>query len=112
MCVGAFLVLLGLVPLVAAVFQAVPGVVVYGATLLMFALVGVSGYRVVEMSSPGRRDYLVVTLAIVAGYLVSGFVDRIPGLSGELVMILQFPVSTGAMLAIVFEFAIPGRRRV
>ena len=110
--VGAFLVLLGLVPLVAALFQAVPGVVVYGATLLMFALVAVSGYRVVEMSSPGRRDYLVVALAIIVGYLVSGFIGQVPGLSSEMVMILQFPVSTGAMLAIVFEFVIPGRRRV
>ena len=110
--VGAFLVVLGLVPLVAALFQSVPGAVVYGATLLMFFLVAVSGYRVIEMSNPSKRDYAVVGLAIALGYLVAGFVDRVPGLSPEAIMVLQFPVSTGAMLAILIELVIPGRRRV
>ncbi|MBO6555766.1 MAG: hypothetical protein JJ921_04685 [Pseudomonadales bacterium] len=107
--IAIFLVILGCMPVVTAFFQAIPSEVIFGATLLMFILVGLSGFRVVEMSGPSVRDWVVVTFAILFGYLCANFVDRVPGLSDEVVMVLQFPVSTGAMLAIILEFVIPGR---
>lgn len=85
--------------------------VIYGATLLMFMLGALSGLRVVQLNSPGARDWFVVGLAIALGYLVSLSAGKLTFLSAEVIMILQFPVSTGAMLAIVFEWAIPGRVR-
>ncbi len=109
--VAGFLVVLGCIPFVAALFQAIPGVVIYGATLLMFLLVAVSGYRVVEAANPRKRDWLVVAGAIVLGYAIATFIDRVPGLSPEIVMVLQFPVSTGAIVAIVLEQVVPGRSR-
>jgi xanthine/uracil permease len=63
------------------------------------------------MSAPITRDWVVVSLAILLGYLLSFYVDQVPGLPGEVVMVLEFPVSTGAMLAIVLEFVVPGRVR-
>ena len=107
MYVAAFLVVLGSVPMVAAVFQVIPSVVIFGATLLMFMLVAISGYRVIEAAGPNARDWTVVGLAIVLGYLISFFIDRVPGLSAEVIMVLQFPVSTGAMMAIILEVAFP-----
>ena len=109
--VALFLVLLGLLPLVAALFQAIPTVVVYGATLLMFMLVAVSGFRVIQDSRPRRRDYLVVMLAICLGYVIASTIHWVPGLSPELITLFQFPVSTGALLAILLEFIVPGRVR-
>ncbi len=109
--VAVFLVLLGLVPVIAGFFQAIPVVVVYGATLLMFLLVVVSGIRVVQDNQPGQRDYLVVGLAIVMGYGVASYIELLPGLHAELLTIFQFPVSTGAVLAILLEFIVPGRAR-
>ena len=109
--VAVFLVLLGLVPAIAALFQAVPVVVVFGATLLMFLLVAVSGFRVVQDSDPRLRDYLLVALAILMGYGVATYIDLLPGLPSELVTVFQFPVSTGAVLAILLEFIVPGRVR-
>ena len=105
--VAVFLVLLGCVPIVAALFQAIPGVVVYGATLLMFGLVAVSGYRVVQLSGPQTRDWIVVTLAIVLGYLVALNAEYATFLSDEVIMVLQFPVSTGGLLAILIDLVIP-----
>lgn len=105
--VAVFLVLLGCVPIVAALFQAIPGVVVYGATLLMFGLVAVSGYRVVQLSGPQTRDWIVVTLAIVLGYLVALNAEYATLLSDEVIMVLQFPVSTGGLLAILIDLVIP-----
>ena len=109
--VAVFLIMLGLVPVIAALFQAIPVVVVYGATLLMFLLVAVSGLRVVQGDHPRHRDYLVVSLAILMGYGVASYIDLVPGLPAGLVTIFQFPVSTGAMLAILLEFIVPGRVR-
>ncbi len=105
--VAVFLIILGCIPLVATFFQAIPGAVVYGATLLMFVLVGVSGYRVVEANRPGRRDWTIVAGAIVLGNVVALLIDRVPGLSEEVVMMLQFPVSTGAIIAILLEITVP-----
>jgi NCS2 family nucleobase:cation symporter-2/xanthine permease XanP len=105
--VAGFLVLLGCLPIVTAVFQRIPSEVIFGATLLMFMLVVVSGFRVVEMAQPKARDWAVVVLAIVLGYVISMSIDRVPNLSPEIVILFQFPVSTGALVALILEFVIP-----
>ena len=105
--VAGFLVLLGCLPIVTAVFQRIPSEVIFGATLLMFMLVVVSGFRVVEMAQPKARDWTVVGLAIVLGYVISMSIDRVPNLSPEIVILFQFPVSTGALVALILELVIP-----
>lgn len=105
--VAGFLVLLGCLPIVTAVFQRIPSEVIFGVTLLMFMLVAFSGFRVVEMARPKARDWAVVALAIVLGYVISMYIDRVPNLSPEIVILFQFPVATGALMALVLEFVIP-----
>ncbi len=105
--VAAFLVMLGCLPIVTAAFQAIPSEVIFGATLLMFILVAVSGFRVVQMSLPSARDWIIVVLAIVLGYSTSTFIDRVPGVSPEVLMVLQFPVSSGAVIALLLELMVP-----
>ena len=105
--VAGFLVILGCLPIVTAVFQRIPSEVIFGATLLMFMLVVVSGFRVVEMAQPKARDWTVVVLAIVLGYVISMSIDRVPNLSPEIVILFQFPISTGALVALVLELVIP-----
>ena len=73
----------------------------------MFMLVALSGFRVVEMAQPKFRDWTIVALAIVLGYVISMFIDRVPNLSPEIVILFQFPVSTGALVALLLEFVIP-----
>lgn len=107
--VAVFLILLGALPVVAALFQSLPAAVLFGATLLMFAMVGYSGLRVVQLGQPGKRDWLLVGLAVAGGYLVPQLVPLIPGLPEPVSMMLQFPVSTGALLAFIGECIIPGR---
>ena len=105
--VAGFLIILGCLPVVTAVFQRIPSEVIFGATLLMFMLVALSGFRVVEMAQPKFRDWTIVALAIVLGYVISMFIDRVPNLSPEIVILFQFPVSTGALVALLLEFVIP-----
>jgi len=105
--VAGFLIILGCLPIVTAVFQRIPSEVIFGATLLMFMLVAFSGFRVVEMAHPKARDWTVVALAIVLGYVISMYIDRVPNVSPEIIILLQFPVSTGALVALILEFVIP-----
>jgi len=54
--VAGLLVLLGLFPIIGGIFQVLPEAVLHGATLLMFAMVGYSGIRIVTTGSPKRSD--------------------------------------------------------
>lgn len=109
--VAGFLIVLGCLPVVTAVFQAIPSEVVFGATLLMFMLVAFSGFRVVEMSAPGIRDWAIVGAAIVGGYGFSLFAEAVPGMPAELITILQFPVAGGALVALILELLVPKWRK-
>mgnify|MGYP001814309985 FL=1 len=105
--VAGFLVALGCLPAFTALFQAIPSEVVFGATLLMFILVTVSGFKVIEFSNPKRRDWIIVCLAIVLGYGFSIGIQSVPGVPAGLLMVLQFPVSAGAIVALFLEIIVP-----
>ena len=105
--VAGFLILFGFFPVVGGIFQAIPNAVIYGATLLMFSLVGFAGYSIVASNEPVRRDWIIVAAAIVLGYTVSLSVGSMTLLSAEWAMILSFPVSTGAVFAIALELLLP-----
>ena len=105
--VGGFLVLIGMFPIVAGLFQVLPGSVLYGASLLMFIMVGISGYQVVNSSDPQRRDWLLVIASIVTGLALSRTGDAFAALPPGIVNIIQFPVSSGAFVAMILEVLIP-----
>jgi NCS2 family nucleobase:cation symporter-2/xanthine permease XanP len=105
--VAVFLIALGALPVVAAAFQSMPAAVLFGATLLMFAMVGLSGLRVVLLGQPRRRDWLVVGIAIASAGLIPALVQALPGLPEPVSMLLQFPVSTGAFMAVLAELLLP-----
>lgn len=105
--VAFLLILLGLFPIIGGLFQAIPGAVVYGSTLLMFSLVALAGLGILKTQKNNRRTKSIATFAVIGGWTISylvGFVDVLPD---RLVMILQFPVSTGAFLAMILELILP-----
>ncbi len=104
--VAGFLVLLGLLPVVARVVQGLPGAALYGATLLMFLMVGISGYKIVAERAAGLRDWIVVAIS-VAGGLACGWIVPQLGLPEALASVLSFPVSSGAFIALVLELSVP-----
>lgn len=105
--VGAFLIIIGMFPVVSGLFQVLPGSVLYGATLLMFVMVGISGYQIVKTNSPRRRDWAVVCASIACGLLLSISGDTFAALPQGLVNVIQFPVSSGAFAAMFLEALIP-----
>ncbi|MEM7284238.1 MAG: solute carrier family 23 protein [Pseudomonadota bacterium] len=108
--VAAFLILVGLVPVVGSVFQVLPSAVLYGATLLMFIMVGVSGYFIVKSASPTGRDWGLTAIAVITGLMLSVIAPKMSFLPETVVSVMSFPVSSGAFVAMLLELLIPNRQ--
>jgi xanthine permease XanP len=65
--IAAMLVLLGLFPIVGAVFSLMPDPVLGGATLLMFGTVAAAGVRIVSSQQIGRKETLVLAVSLSLG---------------------------------------------
>jgi len=103
--VAVGLCLLGLVPLAGGLFIAIPAAVVYGATLLMFSMVLLAGIGIVRDGEAGVKHWPTVVISVIAGLGVSALVKHFPLLPERLAALLQFPISTGAVIAILIEAA-------
>ena len=105
--VAAILVLLGLSPVVAGLFQIMPGAVLYGATLLLFLMVAYAGYRLLVDHGAGRRDWIIVGVAIAGGLLLGRYGNTLDGLPESVINVISFPVSSGAFIAMLLEVTLP-----
>ncbi len=101
--VAGMLILFGIFPVIGGIFQMIPGAVIHGATLLMFAMVGYAGYRIVCTGNPVAADWIVVGAAVILGWLISLVAGGLTFLPEDLRTIMEFPVSTGAFLALLAE---------
>ena len=105
------MVLLGAIPFFSALFQVLPGGVLHGATGLMFAMIAVAGFRILSMQANRNHAY-----RMLAGYTVLAFLlTQLPGVlaivdvqvPGYLAMLLNFPVASGALIAMIWEWGFP-----
>ena len=101
--VAGFLVVLGIFPVVGGVFQFIPDAVLYGATLLLFGMVGYAGVRIVKTGAGKSSDWVLVACSVVLGWVLSVYVGRFDFLPVEVVTVIQFPVTTGAFIALFVE---------
>ncbi len=105
--VAASLILLGLLPAVAGIFQAMPGAVLYGATLLMFLMVAYAGWRLVVDAGPKRRDASIVALSVIGGLALGHWGPMLAMLPTGVINVISFPVSSGAFIALALEILLP-----
>ena len=101
---AGFLCLLGIFPIVGGLFIVIPGAVLYGATVLMFALVLVSGIGIVrEHGNVDRWSWYVLGVACACGWFLPMLFKSVEILPRALANIFSYPISTGAMVAILIE---------
>jgi len=109
--VGVLLIALGLLPQFSALFQLIPGGVLHGATGLLFAMIAVAGLRLLRNpvanrdSNRGLRMLAGCGGAAIALSFLPDFVGYLGyGLPNYLSMLLNFPVASCALIAIVWEW--------
>lgn len=95
--------LLGLFPVIGGLFILMPGAVLYGATLLMFFMVFLSGVGIVNSGVEKDRHWGVVMTAVVCSLLLSFGIPYMDFIPSWLATFLTFPVSTGALIALMME---------
>lgn len=88
---GLFLLLIGLIPKAAALFQIIPSCVLGGAMTVMFGMVGIQGVRVLQKVdfTHNSGDLLVVAISVGLGLGVSVCPTFLAKLPAEVNMILN-----------------------
>lgn len=107
MLLAGLLLILGCIPLVSALFQLLPGGVLHGATGLMFAMILLSGWRILRQQTNQRRSMTMLGASTGIALLLT----QTAWLAGQwqlvipdyLLMLTNFPVATGAIVAMVWE---------
>jgi xanthine permease XanP len=109
--VGGILMLLGLIPSVGVLVQALPPSALGGATLILFGMVAASGIRILSRLPMNRRNAIILATSIGLGLGVS-FVPQVThALPAMLRNALSSGIATGGMCALVLNIVLPGERQ-
>ena len=104
--IAAMLVLLGLFPIVGAIFSLMPDPVLGGATLLMFGTVAAAGIRIVSSQEIGRKETLVLAVSLSLGLGVELMPDVLKQTPEAIRSIFSSGITTGGLTAIVANMVI------
>ena len=107
--ISAIFVILGLFPIVAGVFQALPQPVLGGATIVMFGTVAVAGIKILSCVNLTKRNSIILAVSLGLGLGVT-FVPEILDASPALIKSLfASGISTGGITALLLNLILPGR---
>lgn len=105
--VAGIFAILGLLPIVGGVFQAIPQPVLGGATTVMFGSIAVAGLNIVASATLDRRAMIIVAVSLAMGlgvlYAPEIFSDK-PALVKNL---FGSSISTGGLTAILLSWLLP-----
>jgi xanthine permease XanP len=109
--IGAILMLLGLLPAVGVLVQALPPSALGGATLILFGMVAASGIRILSQVRMNRRNAVILATSLGLGLGVSYVPDIIQALPAALRNALSSGIATGGMCALLLNIVLPGERQ-
>ena len=107
--ISAIFVILGLFPIVAGIFQALPQPVLGGATIVMFGTVAVAGIKILSCVNLTKRNSIILALSLGLGLgvtFVPEILDKMPVLVKSL---FASGISTGGITALLLNIILPGR---
>ncbi|MBF2002016.1 MAG: purine permease [Synechococcales cyanobacterium M58_A2018_015] len=105
--VAAILALLGLLPSVGGMVQAIPAPVLGGATLIMFGSIAVTGIHIVATAPLDRRALSIVALSLALGLGVAYAPEILEGKPSLIQQVFSSSVSTGGLTAMVLNLLLP-----
>lgn len=105
--VAGIFAILGLMPIVGGVFQAIPQPVLGGATTVMFGSIAVAGLNIVTSTPLDRRSTIIVAVSLAMGlgvvYSPEIFADKAPIIKN----VFGSGISTGGLTAILLSWLLP-----
>lgn len=111
MFIGGILMILGLVPAVGALMQALPAAALGGATLIMFGMVAAAGMRILSRVPLNRRNTMILAVSIGLGLGVTFVPEILEALPPLVKSILSSGVAVGGFCALLLNLLLPGERR-
>jgi xanthine permease len=105
---AVFLILAGLFPKLAAIFAAMPSAVLGGAVVMVFAMITISGMKMVVREGLGSRNTAILAIALGVGIGMSkGNVGALEHLPYAVKFVLEDPVIGSALIAVVLNAIFP-----
>ena len=107
--ISAIFVILGLFPIVAGIFQALPQPVLGGATIVMFGTVAVAGIKILSCVNLTKRNSIILAISLGLGLgvtFVPEILEKMPTLVQSL---FSSGISTGGITALLLNIILPGR---
>ena len=108
--IAGIFVILGLVPIVAGIFQTIPQPVLGGATIIMFGSVAVAGIKILSTVNLNKRASIILATSLGLGLGVSVVPDIVEQLPPLAKSIFSSGISTGGLTALVLNMVLPGER--
>jgi xanthine permease XanP len=109
--IGAILIVLGLIPAVGVLIQALPPAALGGATLILFGMVAASGIRILSQVTMNRRNAVILATSLGLGLGVTFVPQVIEHLPATLRNALSSGIATGGMCALLLNIVLPGERQ-
>lgn len=108
--IAGIFVILGLVPVIAGVFQTIPQPVLGGATIIMFGSVAVAGVKILSTVTLDKRASIILATSLGLGLGVSAVPEILDQLPTLIKSIFSSGISTGGLTALVLNMLLPGNR--
>ncbi|MDX2240873.1 MAG: nucleobase:cation symporter-2 family protein [Leptolyngbyaceae cyanobacterium bins.302] len=106
--VAGIFAILGLLPIVGGVFQAIPQPVLGGATTVMFGSIAVAGLSIVSSQPLNRRSMIIVAVSLSMGLGVVYSPEIFDGKLPIIQNLFGSSISTGGLTAILLSWLLPG----
>jgi xanthine permease XanP len=105
--VAGIFAILGLVPIVGGVFQALPQPVLGGATLVMFGSIAVAGLNIVTSTKLDRRATIIVAVSLALGLGVAYAPEILANQSNFIKNVFGSSITMGGLTAILLSWLLP-----
>jgi xanthine permease XanP len=109
--IGGILMLLGVIPAVGVLIQALPPSALGGATLILFGMVATSGIRILSQVPMNRRNSVILATSLGLGLGVTFVPDILQALPQFVRSALSSGIATGGMCALLLNIVLPGERQ-
>ncbi|MBF1999450.1 MAG: purine permease [Synechococcales cyanobacterium M58_A2018_015] len=99
--------LLGLMPVVGGIFQALPQPVLGGATIVMFGAIAVAGINIVSSVDLDRRSLIIIGVSLALGLGVVYVPEILDNMPTVIKNVFSSGISTGGLTALLLNWLLP-----